>query len=203
MSSDHVTLILASASPRRSDLLTAMGSEFSIQSANIDESRCIGETPSSYVNRLAVEKASAVFEQQSNAQKSFAILAADTIVVQGETIFGKPRDKTHAFEIWQQLANSQHNVMTAVCLLVHDNIHGKLQPSVQTVATMVEFGAISDQQMHQYWATTEPADKAGAYAIQGLASAWVKLIHGSYSNVVGLPLRETNELLKEVGHNWL
>jgi septum formation protein len=203
MSSDHVTLILASASPRRSDLLTAMGSEFSIQSANIDESRCIGETPSSYVNRLAVEKASAVFEQQSNAQKSFAILAADTIVVQGETIFGKPRDKTHAFEIWQQLANSQHNVMTAVCLLVHDNIHGKLQPSVQTVATMVEFGAISDQQMHQYWATTEPADKAGAYAIQGLASAWVKLIHGSYSNVVGLPLRETNLLLSGVGLNWL
>lgn len=203
MTDDQTTLILASASPRRSELLTAMGLDFSIKSANIDESRCTGELPTDYVGRLAVQKASAVYQQQSSESESFAILAADTIVVQGETIFGKPRDKTHAFEIWQQLANSQHNVMTAVCLLVHDKIHAKLQPRMQTVASKVEFGAISEQQMHKYWATGEPADKAGAYAIQGLASAWVKLIHGSYSNVVGLPLRETNLLLSEVGLNWL
>ena len=203
MTSDQVALILASASPRRSELLTAMGCDFSIKSANIDESRRIGEAPIGYVNRLAVEKASAVFQQYSSCTTNFAVLAADTIVVQCETIFAKPRDKTQAFEIWRHLANSQHNVMTAVCLLVHDKIQGKLEPRVQTVTTAVEFGAISDQQMHKYWATGEPADKAGAYAIQGLASAWVKLIHGSYSNVVGLPLRETNLLLSDVGLNWL
>ena len=180
-----------------------MGRDFSIISANIDESRGIGEAPTDYVNRLALEKAGAVFEQHSNRQSSFAVLAADTIVVQGQTIFGKPRDKAQAFEIWQQLADSQHNVMTAVCLLVHDKIHGQLQSRVQTVTTAVEFGPIDDQQMHRYWATGEPADKAGAYGIQGFASAWVKLIHGSYSNVVGLPLRETNLLLTEVGLNWL
>ena len=203
MTDDHIKLILASASPRRRELLTAMGCEFSIKSADIDESRWVGEAPTDYVSRLAVEKASAVYHQQLSGSERFAILAADTIVVQGETIFGKPRDKTHAFEIWQQLANSQHNVMTAVCLLVHDKISAKLQPAVQTVATTVEFGAISESQMHKYWATGEPADKAGAYAIQGLASAWVKLIHGSYSNVVGLPLRESNVLLSKVGLNWL
>ena len=203
MSSDQFALILASASPRRSELLTAMGCDFSIKSANIDESRGSGEAPTDYVNRLAVEKASAVFEQYSSDQGNFAILAADTIVVQGQTIFGKPRDKAQAFDIWQQLADSQHYVMTAVCLLVHDKIHGKLEARIQTVTTTVEFDAIEDQQMHRYWATGEPADKAGAYGIQGLASAWVKLINGSYSNVVGLPLRETNLLLTEVGLNWL
>ena len=203
MTREHVALILASASPRRSELLAAMGCDFLVKSADIDESRAVGEAPTSYVSRLAIAKAAAVFQRQSSDHESFAVLAADTIVVQGKTIFGKPRDKAHAFEVWQQLANSQHNVMTAVCLLVHNKIKGKLEPRVQTVTTAVEFGAISDQQMHKYWATGEPADKAGAYAIQGLASAWVKLIHGSYSNVVGLPLRETNLLLAEVDLNWL
>lgn len=188
-------LVLASASPRRRELLTGMGVDFDVRVADIDESRLEDELAEDYVIRLAREKAHKISTQI--ADKNASILAADTIVVQGERVFGKPSDEEHARRIWQVLSGNKHQVMTAVCLLNE----GKNQ--IKLSSTDVEFGRITEEQMKRYWSTGEPFDKAGAYAIQGFASAWVKQINGSYSNVVGLPLREVNQLLAEIGLNWL
>jgi septum formation protein len=190
-------LILGSASPRRRELLQAMGCHFSVQSADIDEQQNVAEGASDYVARLALEKAQAAADLQLPSDHSVAILAADTIVVQANRIFGKPKDQADAFRMWNSLQDCSHTVITGVCLIFGDVVQSCL------VQSRVEFGPISDQQMQRYWQSGEPLDKAGGYAIQGLASAWVKLIHGSYSNVVGLPLRETNQLLTLVEHNWL
>ncbi|MFT5572213.1 MAG: septum formation protein [Cryomorphaceae bacterium] len=191
---DSVQLILASASPRRRELLKSMGVEFSVHQTNTDESRRENELAEDFVARLARDKAMAARTELAGQP---AILAADTIVLQGDRVFGKPRDFEHAKSIWRALSGTQHQVMTAVCLMVEE----KMQ--VRVSVTDVELGVINEAQMSQYWATGEPLDKAGAYAIQGFASAWVKLIHGSYSNVVGLPLREVNQLLTSVELNWL
>ena len=187
-------LILASGSPRRKELLENMGVEFSVHVTNTDESRRESEAAEDFVTRLARDKARAA---QAELGTGAAILAADTVVVQGEKVFGKPRDFEHAQGIWRSLESSTHQVMTAVCLLNGDKI------AVKIGVTDVEFGVIQAGQMQRYWDTGEPLDKAGAYAIQGFASAWIKLIHGSYSNVVGLPLREVNELLATIDRNWL
>lgn len=193
------SLVLASASPRRRQFLADLGVDFVIHAADIDETRQQAEKPGAYVQRLAQEKAAAVAERQQakSPGDDIAVLAADTIVTQGETIFGKPEDEADAFQMWRALANNEHIVMTAICLLWRGN------SQLELVQSKVRFSAIDDAQMTRYWQSGEPADKAGAYAIQGLASAWVQLMHGSYSNVVGLPLYETNRLLKSIGHNWL
>lgn len=190
-------LILASGSPRRRELLEAMGCQFSVQSADIDERQKKTECTNDYVARLAQEKARAVLDLQSVSDHPHAILAADTIVAQDDMIFGKPIDQADAFRMWSKLQDNSHTVTTGVCLIFGDVVQSCI------VQSAVQLGTISDAQMRRYWQSGEPLDKAGAYAIQGLASAWVKLIHGSYSNVVGLPLRETNELLTLVDHNWL
>jgi len=204
----NVHLVLASGSPRRKVLLESMGLAFSVLVTDTDESVRIDEAPLDYVQRLARDKAQAARAQlaeqskldkpsQAAADRTFAILAADTIVCQHGDIIGKPQDQADAFRIWHQLSQTKHQVMTAVCLIAHAKI------VVRVCTTDVEFGPISDAQMVEYWRSGEPVDKAGAYAIQGRASAWVKLIHGSYSNVVGLPLYEVNELLTTVDLNWL
>jgi len=187
-------LILASGSPRRQEMLTQMGVEFSVHVTDTDESRKESEAPEDFVTRLARDKAKAAVQA---LDESVAVLAADTIVVQGDFVYGKPKDFEHAQQVWHSLSANKHQVMTAVCLLYG----GK--SSVRLGTTEVEFGRITAEQMQRYWQTGEPLDKAGAYAIQGYASAWVKLINGSYSNVVGLPLREVNELLATIDRNWL
>lgn len=189
-------LVLASGSPRRSELLSQMGVEFSVSVSDIDETRKENELPEDYVVRLAREKAKAVQKLHSYNSKT-AILAADTIVVQADRVYGKPRDFEHAKRIWHALSATKHQVVTAVSLLVGDFMQVKVS------VTEVEFSVINDAQMQRYWKTGEPTDKAGGYAIQGFASAWVKQIHGSYSNVVGFPLREVNQLLTTVQLNWL
>ena len=194
-----IKLILASASPRRRELLAQLGCKFSIESANIDETRHDSEPANLYVQRLAEEKAAYVLSQHK--ANDIAVLGADTIVRKDDTVFGKPENKDDARRIWQLLSNSSHQVTTAVSLQYPENANFKIVTTA--VTTTVEFGSISDQQMERYWGSGEPQDKAGAYGIQGLASAWVKLIHGSYSGVVGLPLRETNELLRKINHHWL
>jgi len=191
----NLKLILASASPRRRELLESMGVAFEIHATAIDESRKDGEISEDFVIRLAREKANAAYREL--ADPNVAVLAADTIVVQGDNVYGKPSDFEHAQQIWQSLSSAKHRVLTAVTLLVRDKL------SVRLGVTEVEFGRISIEQMQAYWASGEPQDKAGGYAIQGLASAWVKLLHGSYSNVVGLPLRDVNELLSTIDQNWL
>ena len=190
-------LVLASGSPRRSEMLKQMGLEFSVHVSDIDETRKEKELPEDYVVRLAREKALAVKKITPDFGEQTAILAADTIVVQGDRVYGKPRDYEHAQRIWRALSATKHQVITAVSLLVGDSVQVKVS------VTDVDFVVINEEQMQRYWATGEPSDKAGAYAIQGFASAWVKQIQGSYSNVVGLPLREVNQLLTSVQLNWL
>ena len=191
-----VELILASGSPRRKEMLQNLGVNFSVYVTDTDESRKEGELAEDFVARLARDKARAA-QQKIGRSDPIAILAADTIVVQNGRVYGKPTDFEHAKRIWQSLSGNKHQVMTAISLL-----HGSTM-SVKVSVTEVEFARITETQMQRYWQTDEPKDKAGAYAIQGLACAWVKSIKGSYSNVVGLPLREVNLLLSEIELNWL
>lgn len=186
-------LILASASPRRKALLSNVGCEFEVKVADVDESVLTGESPAEYVGRVARAKAHKVHGLFPNS----AILSADTTVACHGEIFGKPSHREHAFDMWQTLSARDHEVITGVCLLF-----GELEKHA-VVSTTVHFSKVSTVAMQQYWQSGEPQDKAGGYAIQGLASAWVEKVAGSYSNVVGLPLFETNDLLRSVGHNWL
>ena len=187
-------LILASASPRRKELLAAVGVSCEVKPADVDESRQPSEVVKQYVERVAVAKAQSVANKR--IEGNIVILSADTVVVEGQNIFGKPNDQEDAFQMWQKLSDRTHNVITSVCLLAGQHLY------IETVSTEVCFDQISERQMQRYWASGEPMDKAGGYAIQGLASAWVKFIHGSYSNVVGLPMYEVNAMLKKVGLNW-
>ena len=191
-----IDLILASGSPRRKEMLEQLGVDFSVFIPDTDESRNEGEQPEDFVARLARNKARAA-QQKGAFDDSVAILAADTIVVQNGRVYGKPSDYEHARRIWQSLSGNKHEVMTSVSLLQGQSMQVKVS------VTEVEFAVINESQMQRYWETKEPLDKAGAYAIQGLACDWVKSIKGSYSNVVGLPLREVNLLLSEVSLNWL
>lgn len=190
---DPVSLILASASPRRQAFLLEAGVQFEVHVADIDESQQAQELPRAFVARLAQQKAQAVRAFHTDA----AILAADTIVCCDNAVFGKPSDQAEAMTMWRRLSGREHEVMSAVCLDYQDQQH------TEVVTTKVVFDGLSERAMQAYWHSGEPLDKAGAYAIQGLASAWVKEIHGSYSNVVGLPLYETNQLLSRIGLNWL
>lgn len=188
-----VELVLASASPRRKNLLSKVGVRFRVEPTDVDEIVLAHELPHEYVVRIAQTKGAALLHKHENS----AILSADTIVTKQNQIFGKPRDEAHARGMWRKLSNSEHQVMTAVCL------HYAGTQMVRCVTTSVKFSNISRAQMLTYWQSGEPKGKAGAYAIQGLASAWVEELQGSYSNVVGLPLFETNDLLRLIGHNWL
>lgn len=186
-----IELILASASPRRSELLTQLGVSYRCDPAAIDETVHKGEAAVEYVQRMAREKAQVVSERYQ--AETSVVLAADTSVVIDDVILGKPEDYADALNMLTLLSGSRHTVMTAVCLQASGSVQCKL------VATDVDFAYLSQAQCEAYLATSEPWDKAGAYAIQGIAAAFVTGIHGSYSNVVGLPLFETWQMLKSVG----
>ena len=185
-------IILASSSPRRKELLEQVGLKFEIFSPDIDESVCIGESADHYVQRLAEQKAQAILAQFPDA----IVIAADTILVLDHKIIGKPESKQHAFEIWTALSDRQHDVLSGVCLLSSQCDPNTIQSMV--VRTKVYFQKLSQLDVEQYWATGEPIGKAGAYAIQGYAAQFIQRIEGSYSNVVGLPLYETLQLLKNI-----
>ena len=178
-------LILASSSPRRRELLTQLGFSFDVYSPDIDESVHSGENVAHYVQRLAQDKAAAVIAKFPDA----LVIAADTSLGVDGQILGKPESKAHAFAMWQMISNRQHDVFSGVC------VRTKQQISSIVVRTEVQFQALSTQDMEDYWATGEPVGKAGGYAIQGIAARYIPKIHGSYSNVVGLPLYETVQLL--------
>lgn len=180
-------LILASASPRRRELLDQLGARYTCDPADIDESHSGGEVPTVYVRRMALEKAGAVYNRHANS--NVAVLAADTCVVIDGTVLGKPRDKPDALGMLASLSGRTHDVFTAVCL------RDALAEVVTIVQTRVEFTELTPQTCESYLATGEAWDKAGAYAIQGLGGALVRSIQGSYSNVVGLPLCETWKML--------
>lgn len=196
-------LILASASPRRQELLRHAGIQFTVQPADLDETPLAGESPRDCAERLAREKACAVFQNQPQNY----VLGADTIVVVDEMILGKPTDANDAARMLRLLCGRTHAVITGVCLvgpitggqeLRAEN--GELRTVFERTAsetTHVTMSQISDDEIRAYVATREPMDKAGAYAIQGIASRWIPRIEGDYSNVVGLPVSLVYTLLRE------
>lgn len=187
-------LILASASPRRRELLGSLGVDFEVMVAGIDEKPWPNEMPSSYALRNASEKAREVWQRKGGA---VTILAADTIVVMDHHILEKPTDAEHAAAMLRQLSDRAHHVITAVCLLQFQG--DILREWGEAVRTTVRFRSLADQEIADYVASGEPMDKAGAYAIQGGAGAFVTGYEGSYSNVVGLPIETVERLLKQAG----
>ena len=178
-------IILASASPRRQELLKQIKIAHQVQIVDLDETPKLNETPADYVQRLAFEKALACKEKFA---PKLPILAADTSVIFDNQILGKPENENDAKAMLQQLSGNTHQVFTAIALF------GKAQHTALSV-TEVTFKTLSDAQIHAYWQSGEPLGKAGSYAIQGIASAFIEKINGSFSGVMGLPLFETAQLL--------
>jgi septum formation protein len=183
-------LILASGSPRRAELLTAAGYSFETCAVDIDERLRDGERPADYVRRLAQEKSAAV--GSGFGQAGVVVLAADTSVVVGDRIFGKPRDDEEAAAMIRQLAGRAHQVLTGLSLRHASRETGGVE------RTAVWFTALTSEDVSWYIASGEGRGKAGAYAIQGLASRFIPRIEGSYSNVVGLPIAKVHELIRQV-----
>lgn len=187
------TLTLASASPRRKELLASLHRDFSVLAVDIEEIPFPHETPLQYVNRLAQEKAMAGLARVEHCSANSWVLGADTIVVSGAAILEKPQDYADFSRMMAMLSGRSHKVMTAVCLTSPNATF------VERVITEVNFRPLSESDIYNYWQTGEPKDKAGGYGIQGIAARFVQSIAGSYSAVVGLPLCETEALLKRAG----
>jgi septum formation protein len=184
-----IPLILASASPRRRELLAQAGFTFEVITADVPEIRKPGEDPIRFVTRLAREKAEAVLAREDIPPNAL-ILGADTIVLLDEEVLGKPQDAPDAARMLRLLSGRTHQVITGVCLA-----KGKERQRAAEV-TFVRFTTLSDEEIEAYVATGEPLDKAGAYAIQGRAGRWVPRIHGCYFNVVGLPLALVSSMIE-------
>lgn len=184
-------LVLASTSPRRAELLRAAAIDFDVVAAHIDESVLPGEQPEAHARRLARAKA---LDVRGRVGDERPILAADTIVAVDAQILGKPASEADARRMLRMLSGRTHDVVTGVCLACRPP-----EPLVEHAVTTVEFAALSDADIAWYAASGEPADKAGAYAIQGLASRFVVRISGSYTNVVGLPVALVYQLCTRAG----
>lgn len=187
----HTKIILASQSPRRVELLKQIGITCLVMPAGVDETVLPDESPSDYVLRLAAQKAQAIANKLPN--QDLPILAADTTVALGLQILGKPEHDLDAFNMLKQLSGSTHQVHTAIAVA----FNGKLETAINS--TQVEMMPLSDAMISEYIASGEHKDKAGSYAIQGLAACWIKNISGSYTGVMGLPLHETSLLLNKIG----
>ena len=196
-------LVLASASPRRRELLAQVGYQFAVHPAHIPEDPREGEDPIAYVTRLAREKAEAVYRQiadpqnpgqvRQDGQSSIAVLGADTTVTVDGAILGKPEDTADAARMLRLLSGRSHRVITGVALVTDK------ETDVAAEATAVRFVALSDHDIAAYVASGEPMDKAGAYAIQGRAARWIPRVEGCYFNVVGLPLALVCSMLEAIG----
>ena len=182
-------LILASASPRRAEILRSVGWEFTIAAADVDETLLCGEAPAKYVERLALAKARAVAANHPGS----LVLGADTTVVVGETILGKPEDAADARRMLSLLSGRRHEVLTGIAL-VREGAPTDERVTHQT--TEVVFATLSDAEIDWYVATGESMDKAGAYAIQGFGAVFIEEILGDYWNVVGLPIRRVYDVAK-------
>jgi septum formation protein len=182
-------IVLASASPRRAELLRGAGIVFEVQPADVDESVRPDEPPERYVVRVAEAKARAISARCPRQ----IVLGADTTVIIDGLILGKPDSDADARRMLRMLSGRTHEVLTGVCMV------GPVGTRTGLARTAVEFAPLAEDEIEWYIATGEPADKAGAYAIQGLASRFVTRIDGSYSNVVGLPVALVYGILKEIG----
>jgi septum formation protein len=184
-------IYLASASPRRSELLRQIGVAHEVNPVHVDESRRPGEDPAAYVRRLAEDKAQVLWSRLP-ARQRMPVLAADTTVVLDGEVFGKPSGRDEAISMLSRLSGRTHDVHTAVAVLHESGCATRVSTS------HVSMREIKPIEMDWYWSTGEPRDKAGGYAIQGLAAIFVRHLAGSYSGVMGLPLCETWELLGTV-----
>ena len=182
-------LRLASASPRRRDLLDLVGIRHEVRPADINEAVGPGEAPDVYTERLAREKARAIALQEPDA----VVIAADTTVVIDDEILGKPESEADATRMLKLLSGREHFVYTGVALHSARGVRVSLSKSVVT------FALLHDAQIHAYWASGEPQGKAGAYAIQGFAETFISRLSGSYTGVMGLPIHETSALLRQFG----
>ncbi len=189
-------LLLASASPRRNHLLQQAGYSFRVDSIPVDEERQPGEDPAHLAQRLAREKAEAVFYARrvllDSEEDPLLVLGADTIVVCDADVLGKPKDDADAFRMLQMLAGRTHQVITGVCLM------SPAGADVAFESTLVTMLTLSEEEIRAYIATGEPTGKAGAYAIQGQASRWIPRISGCYFNVVGLPIARVTTMIDDV-----
>lgn len=205
-----MTLILASSSPRRRELLAQASLDFSTLSVDIDEAVLANEAPTDYIQRMVATKAQAAVEALNSLcnldnKDEVIIITADTIGVlsDGKTVLVKPADFHDACAMWQKMSDATHQVWTAVtvtkafCDLKNNTSSWQIHDQNRLIeCTDVTFVPLTDAMMQRYWDSGEPQDKAGGYGIQGLAAAWVEKINGSYTNVVGLPLAQTLSLLK-------
>ncbi|AMJ96388.1 septum formation protein Maf [Alteromonas stellipolaris] len=177
-------------------LLDQMGIAHSVKPVDIDESALVNETPEAQVARLAEQKAKTALVRLKNEgglSESTRVLASDTLIAFNGVSLGKPEDKEDARRILSMLSDNQHEVLTAI------SVASTTKQVTQTITTKVTFAALTNDEIDAYWDTGEPADKAGSYAIQGIGGQFVKAINGSASAVVGLPLYETRQLLREFG----
>jgi septum formation protein len=179
------SIILASASPRRRELLEQINVRYKVYAVDIDETPIVNEAPLAYVQRLAAEKSATC---KAILNTSLPVLAADTAVILGDVIMGKPKDMDDALNMLRLLSGKTHQVYSAISL------RGQTHSEAISI-TDVTFKPLSEQEILNYWYSGEPVDKAGAYGIQGKASVFVTGINGSFSGVVGLPLYETSQLL--------
>ncbi len=191
-SSSNSLIYLASASPRRSALLDQIGVPHRVQPVDVDETARDDEAADQYVRRLAVLKAETLWQKLAAAQRQ-PVLGADTAVVLDDEILGKPRDEQDCLRMLKLLSARTHQVFTAVALRASDGCQSRVNVSEVT------FRKLADEEIQRYWRSGEPADKAGAYAVQGRAALFIERIAGSYSGIMGLPLFETGELLAAVG----
>jgi septum formation protein len=186
-------IVLASASPRRQEILRNAGILFSVQAADIDETPLKDELPRNCAERLAREKALTVWRMRPGD----LVLGADTIVVADGAILGKPVDGDHAVRMLRLLSGRVHQVITGVCVVGGRGDSQLTSSEAASETTLVTMNELSDAEIREYVATGEPMDKAGAYAIQGIASRWIPRIEGDYSNVVGLPMALVYSMLRE------
>lgn len=184
-------IVLASASPRRKELLTQLGVPFQVLVTQVEEQRQQGETAHDYVLRLSQDKARAGVAMAAEQIDQPIVIGADTIVVQGDSVLEKPVDQADAKRMLLALSGTVHQVMTAVTVATQQTQQSTV------VITDVWFKPLTDQEIEQYWQTGEPYDKAGGYGIQGVGGKFVTRIEGSFSAVVGLPLFETDQLLRK------
>ena len=189
---ESVQIILASASPRRRELLEQIGITAMVQAVDIDESRNEDEPVIDFVERLAMEKAQRGFDTVKNIEV-LPVLGSDTIVEIAGMVLGKPRDREQAKDMLTMLSGQVHEVHTSVAIVSHE------RKVLETSSTHVQFKTLEADEIDSYISTGEADDKAGAYAIQGIAAQFIKNINGSYSGVMGLPLYETVKLLKQCG----
>lgn len=196
---DEIKVILASASPRRKELLSQIGISFSVVVSNAEEI-ITKSNPGEVVEELSAQKAKAVAEGLSNQEKHYVVIGADTVVACGGTILGKPKNSEQAVEMLKGLQGKKHQVYTGVTLLLYKE--DKVFERIFHECTEVKFYPMTVEEIQEYVQTGDPLDKAGAYGIQGFCARYIQGIEGDYNNVVGLPVarlyHELQELLKEV-----